>query len=352
MKKIERYLAHHIILSIFIVLFVLTALNLVFSFLGEFQRLKNNYQFLQALTYVGLNVPTTALQMLPISALIGCILGLGALAMNGELFVLPVYGTSLYRICWTTITSTFLFIALGLFVAEVLHPSLVQKAKAYRDTARAGEDRQETGIWWRQGNHYIYVEKIQNKKILRNINIISTNTNGKINQTLFASYATKTKSTLKLHDVKYVTYTPEEMKTHHQKTMHWPNDNLNTKLMKITTSMPQDMSLRNLYAYINYLKEQKLDTHRYHLAFYSKLFYPLTIIAFALLGASFVFGPLRSGTMGNRLFYGILTGLALLILQRVIEPASIVFGFSSIIATLLPSLLCFLVALILLRRAA
>ena len=69
-----------------------------------------------------------------------------------------------------------------------------------------------------------------------------------------------------------------------------------------------------------------------------------------LLAISFVFGPLRSATMGFRVFVAIAMGMGFTIVQRIMGPASLLYGFSPLIAVLLPVVLCALIGVILLRR--
>jgi lipopolysaccharide export system permease protein len=70
-----------------------------------------------------------------------------------------------------------------------------------------------------------------------------------------------------------------------------------------------------------------------------------------LVGISFVFGPLRDSTMGLRVFVGVVLGISFKILQDMLGPISIVFGFPVFLAVLLPALLCAGVGLYLLRRS-
>ena len=69
-----------------------------------------------------------------------------------------------------------------------------------------------------------------------------------------------------------------------------------------------------------------------------------------LLAISFVFGPLRSATMGSRVFVAISIGLVFTIMQRMMGPASLLYGFSPLVAVLVPIMICLLLGIFLLRR--
>ena len=77
---------------------VLSVLQVLFTYLGELGSLNENYGAWQAFLYVLWGAPRYLYEILPISALIGAVLGLGTLASNSELVVMRSVGISLWRI--------------------------------------------------------------------------------------------------------------------------------------------------------------------------------------------------------------------------------------------------------------
>ena len=69
------------------------------------------------------------------------------------------------------------------------------------------------------------------------------------------------------------------------------------------------------------------------------------------MAISFIFGPLRSVTLGQRVFTGVLVGFVFRIAQDLLGPSSQVFGFPPLLAVLLPAVVCAVAGLWLLRRA-
>jgi len=114
---------------------------------------------------------------------------------------------------------------------------------------------------------------------------------------------------------------------------------------------PDALSITGLWHYAGYLAAQGLDSGRYWLAFWTKLAQPLVTAALVLLAISFIFGPLRSVTLGQRIFTGVLVGFVFRIGQDLLGPSSLVFGFSPLLAVAVPALICLGIGLILLRRA-
>ena len=114
---------------------------------------------------------------------------------------------------------------------------------------------------------------------------------------------------------------------------------------------PNELSIRNLYYYINYLRNQNVANNDYSLSFWRKTLEPLATASLVLIAISFIFGPLRSVTMGQRVFTGVIFGVSFAILQRLLGPSSIVFGFSPLFAVLIPIILCAAFGVYLLNKA-
>ena len=76
------------------------------------------------------------------------------------------------------------------------------------------------------------------------------------------------------------------------------------------------------------------------------------LVSLVLVGISFVFGPLRSVSMGLRIFAGVITGVVFMIVQNLMGPSSLVFGFPPVLSVLIPIAICLLIGMALLRRAA
>ena len=88
MAKLDRYIGVHVFLAILSVLGVIVGLALLFAFIDELGDIEGGYGLLQALEYVLLTTPRRLYEMLPMAALIGCLIGLGTLASNSELTIM------------------------------------------------------------------------------------------------------------------------------------------------------------------------------------------------------------------------------------------------------------------------
>jgi len=126
---------------------------------------------------------------------------------------------------------------------------------------------------------------------------------------------------------------------------------LKPELLSTVIMEPESLSITGLWQYTHYLAEQGLNNGRYWLAFWVKVLQPLVTAALVLMAISFIFGPLRSVTLGQRVFTGVVIGFVVRISQDLLGPASLVFGFSPLLAVLIPAGACALAGFWLLRRA-
>ena len=78
-----------------LVLVVLLALAGLFEFIAELDDMQGDYQTPRVILYTLLRLPQLAFEMLPVAALIGSLLGLGALAANSEIIVMRSSGLSI-----------------------------------------------------------------------------------------------------------------------------------------------------------------------------------------------------------------------------------------------------------------
>lgn len=108
--------------------------------------------------------------------------------------------------------------------------------------------------------------------------------------------------------------------------------------------------MRELWAYINYLHDNTLESQHYRLAFWKKVFQPLAILAMVFLAIPFILGPLRQSSAGFRLLVALIVGFVFYVANALFGPLSIVYHLPPYWAALLPSLICMLVGGLLLRR--
>ena len=352
MRRLDRYIGSSVFLAIIAVLGVITSLALLFAFIDELDDVDGAYTAWGAASYVGLTAPQRIYEMLPMAALIGCLVGLGGLASNSELTVIRAAGVSIRRIVWAVMKPMLVLMFIGLLVGEYLAPWASSIAQANRSLAQSVGQAQSSkhGLWHRQGNEYIHVNAVQPGGKLIGVTRYEFDQQQRLLRSSFAQQGLYQDNYWQLEDVVYTDLQARTSSVTHAVSERWDVE-ISPQLLNTVVMDPDTLPISGLWQYAHYLNEQGLNANRYWLAFWVKVLQPLVTAALVLMAISFVFGPLRSVTLGLRVFTGVVVGFVFSIAQDLLGPASLVFGFAPIIAVVLPALICALCGIWLLRRA-
>ena len=352
----RRIVAKHVtkttVLAMLGTTLVLSFLQILFTYLGELGSLKPTYNAWQAFLYVIWGAPSYLYDILPVAALIGSVLGLGALASNSELIVMRSVGISLWRIVGWMMRSALLLIVLSFVLSEWVIPYTNEKAqsiKSQRSVAALGEVK---GYWSREGQRFIYIDYANSQGQLRNIQAIDFDQNYRLQSFVTAEKGQFLKDgqwTLeKSHQVDLLAQGNAIKTDHEQQALGLA---LQPKYVHMVTLDPDDLSPSQLISFMQYLSEYSQVPKTYELAFWKKVTSPFALITLVLIACSFIFGPLRQQSMGFRLVIALFTGLGFFYLQDFLGYASLVYAPSPAWFVLLPVVLMFIMGSYLLYRA-
>ena len=352
MTKLSRYIGTTVAASILMVLLVLLGFDAIAAIIDQAEDFTEHYGFLEALQFVALSIPGEVFELLPFAALVGCLAGLGALAGNSELLVMRSAGVTTARIIWMVMQPALIIMLLGMLNSEYLAPRTQSLAQSERAIALRESDTVASryGLWHREGNQFIHFDVVRPNGELFGISIYQFDNQRRLQRTLTAERAGFNGDHWQLEEVVELEFQPERIQRTGQATFAW-HSQLSPDLLNILSLDADALSIAGLWDYSNYLQSQGLNSDVYLLAFWKKVLQPLSAIALVLVAISFIFGPLREVTMGYRIFIGVLVGVVFNTVQNMLAPASMVYGFPPILASLLPILICIAVGLLLLRRA-
>ncbi len=336
-------------------LFVFGALFAFISFVSELQHVgMNNYGALQALVYVLLNLPQLLYQVFPSAMLLGGLLSLGALASTSELVVMRAAGISISRITVAVLKAGFLLIVLAVLLGEFLAPETISAAKTMRAEALEGRvltgDRR--GLWSKYDNNFVYIGTVLPDVQLRDVIVYELNDEHKLVKTTRAGQAYYDAESDKWH-LKNVTnseITVGGVKSSFNATETWPAM-VSTELFNVLNLEPEDMSATELWQYSHYLDEHELESDTFWLAFWVKVFTPLTSVGMLMIAVPLVLtSNARSGGTGQRILVGVMIGVAFYVFNRVINQMGVIYGITPVISAGMPSLLVIAVSAVLIRR--
>lgn len=354
MKVLHLYIGISVIKTVLTVILALIGLEIFIEFSKEVSDIGNgNYNFWHAFIYILMLLPTDIYQFFPMAGLLGSLMGLGLLASRSELIVMRAAGVSLIEITIVVIKTACIALIIALLMGEIIAPFTQQMAAKYKNTALSNGQALRTtkGIWVRNNHDFIHIGSASNQGHLENI--IRYQFDAK-NNLITSSLAAK--ADYKNNEWTFYNITGSKIINNQQIiTLHYDSQNwklkMNPRLLGTEEIDPDQKSLTQLYNYINYLNESGINAGRYEFALWQRIFQPFSVLVMILLAIPFIFGPLRSATVGLRMLTGAVVGIGFYMLNQFSGPISIVYEFPAFFAASLPILIVAFFGTFLLIRA-
>lgn len=341
MNILDRYIAKIIIEATLLALLVLIGMQSFMLFVGELHDIGiKNYGLLQALIYVPMQLPSNVYVFFPIAGIIGCIMGLGRLAVHSELIVMRAAGVSIAKITISVIKAAVLMLIIVTFIGEWWAPYLQHHADVRKTMAMSGGQTLNTmqGTWVRDGNNFIYINQVLPNGELQNVTRYQFANNHQLILASSAQTGTYQDGRWIFQNIEQSTLKKNQVTSQHFDQQKW-DVTFNPRLLRMTTLDPSQLSLPRLYHYIQYLKQTNQAASKTEFAFWQRVFQPLATLIMICLGVPFIFGPLRSVTMGLRILTGIVVGFGFYTLNQFFGPLSMVAQLPPLLAAALPAIL-------------
>jgi lipopolysaccharide export system permease protein len=347
-KILSRYVSKVVFFSILAVLSVVLAVDVIAAIIEEASDIKMDYGFVDALAYVATTLPRRIYENIPLSALIGCLVGLGLLASNTELVIMRSAGVSLLRIIGFVLRPVMLFIVAAVLLGEYAVPYTDQLAEGRRAMLLGKQDLSR-GFWNKENNEFIHVSVVFPSGDLFGVSRYQFDKDAELQSASFSASANFTERGWLERDGVVTYFGDQQTKAEQFAQREW-NSTMSPQLLRLVSMEPESLAVSELYHYANYLQQQGQSAGIHWLAFWNKALQPLTTLSLVLIAVSFIFGPLRESTTGLRIFAGVVTGIIFSTSQDLLGPASLVYGFPAFWAVLLPIAVSICIGLLLLRR--
>ncbi|MBL4607919.1 MAG: LPS export ABC transporter permease LptG [Pseudomonadales bacterium] len=351
MKILDRYIRRSVLGAFFIVLMIIVGLDLLSAFLAELEELERGYQTGEALRYVLMSFPRRVAEFIPVASLIGCLVGLGALANNSELIVMRAAGVSVGRIVFSVLKPTILILLMGGVLSEKVVPYTEQIAESERSLLKGGQDALKSGhgLWHREKDEIVHINAVTPDGRLYGISRYQFDDKGNMLKASFSEKGVYEKSSWVLTNTQTTEIFSDHTKVITQEQEQWLFS-LTPRTLSSAAVDPEYLDLLSLYRYSRYLDEQELNSSHYSLAFWKKILQPLVTVAMVLIAVSFIFGPLRSVSMSFRVLVGVVVGLVFQQAQDFFGYASLVYNVDPLAAILIPVSVCLAAGLYMMSR--
>jgi len=352
MRIIDNYIAKTVISGAFMVLLVLGSLFAFVDFISELDYVgKGQYSIFQAAMYVLYSLPKRLYEIFPTAVLIGSLLSLGTLAGNSEFTVMRAAGVSIMRIVFSVLRGGFILLIFVALIGELVVPA----SERYAQTLRAQHLEQSVslaeagGFWARDGQRFLYVGYVFPEMNLGKVNIYELSKNNQLKRVTRAETAQYKDGLWKLENIRQTEFTDNGVEGRSIKSEMWQTL-LNPDLFNVVSVEPDNMSAMDLYKYSDYLKNNDLDASHYELAFWIKIFTPLSSLVMLLIALPFIFGSQRSSGAGNRMLVGLLLGIGFYLLNRTVNHLGQVYHIYPLISASAPMILVAIASFYSLRR--
>ncbi len=357
-RIIDFHIGRAILQSTFVSLMVLTALSGLIRFVEQLKSIgRGSYELLDAAQFVLYTVPRDIEMFFPMAALLGGLLGLGALATNSELIVMQAAGLSRADIVKSAMKTSTILVVMVLLLGEFVAPKFEAKADEIRNNAiyESQAKTSQEHLWAKDGQHFVHIAKVDDYGVLNHLTIYEFDLKQALTQIIsaekavFSNKTSQDKGKWVLTNVSMTMFADDHIKTSQESKRTWFSS-LSPDKLNIVSVKPESLSLKNLIDYLDYLKSNEQDGSRYQLAFWRKIFQPITVAVMMLMALSFVFGPLRSTSMGARILMGVMIGFGFHITDKIFGPIALVYELPAALGALMPSLIFVLLAINLIRR--
>lgn len=349
MLRIDRYIMQRFLAGIVPALFLLLTL---FSFMTLAEELedvgKGSFMLPDALMVVFLTTPKRIVELLPVTALLGGLLGLGAMANHRELIAIRTSGISKLRIAQTVAV---LAVFLGFFITALqfwVVPGFEREAATLRGQAlqnteaRAGNSQ---AFWTRNNRNFIRVNGVQSDRTLTGVEIYSIDEHGRLTQLIEASNAFYTgQENWLLTGVLESHFEGEKVRETVRDSMQW-NGLLSAEQASVLILPLEALAPNDLVNTIANLKRNQLDTHQYEVVLWQQISLLPGLLAMALMSLPFLLGSVRAVSASQRAMIGGLVGIGFYLLQQLSGHLAGILGLDPSLVILTPPFVLLAIAI-------
>jgi lipopolysaccharide export system permease protein len=355
MRQLDGYIVRAILGPVALVTAVVLVLSGLFLFIGQQDDIGlGSYTAFDAAKYVLLNLPEQAWALLPVSALIGSLMGLGSLARGSEITVIRAAGISPARIAVSALMAAGILIVLEVALGEFIAPHLQQAARQNKAFSKLSEVTfgGGGGAWVKDGNLIISAARQSGERQFGGMMVFELSPDHHLKAIGHADRASSgANSGWMLRGYSESRFAAEDHVLARPAGERMLQTPVTAEFLGLAVENPNEMELMSLYRLIRYYQQNSLDARPYIFAFWSRIARTLGIAFAVLLAVPFVLGSLRSAGAGARTMVGLIVGIALFLLQRLIESGTLVFDLNPVILAWIPTTLLGIVRITLLARA-
>jgi lipopolysaccharide export system permease protein len=350
MMILDRYIASSFLKGMIPVLLLLLAL---FSFMALSEELEEvgegTFRLIDAFLVVLYTSPRRIVDLMPVTALLGGLMGLGALANYQELIAARGAGMSKARMARPVFQATLVVAVLVVLMQTLLIPVSERAASELRSKSLEATSFNAGGrleFWTRSGENFVHVSDVLFGRILEGIEIYNTDEVGRLKTLIQARQATIIGAdSWLLEDVRRTQLSELTATEDRLESIRWEHllsqEQADILILPVEALAPYD-----LVRYIHYLRENDLDTHHFRVIFWKQISVVIAVIAMGLLSLPLLVGSTRSVSASQRIILGGIIGIVFYLLQQATGHLAGLFNLIPSVTILTPVLVLLAIAVI------
>jgi lipopolysaccharide export system permease protein len=367
MTVIGRYLSREIALGVLFVLFGFLGLFAFFDLVNELDDLgRGAYRIQHAIAFVALTLPSHVYELMPIAALIGAIYALAQFASHSEFTAMRAAGMGRTLALRGVLIVGTAFAVLTAVIGEAVAPPAERLAQSLRLTslgsAVVGQFR--SGMWIKDTLRdvdgtplrlrFVNIGVLRPDASLDTLQIFEFDTEFTLRSVIRAERAVFVgDGRWRLTDIEETEFisgrTLDRLPTLSSRVVRqaereWASE-LGPEIVRVAMLDPDRMSLIGLVQYTRHLRENRQSAERYEIALWKKIVYPLAVIVMMTLALPFGYLQVRAGSIGYKVFAGIMLGIAFHFLNGLFSHLGLLNTWPAWLAVSIPSMVALAVAL-------
>ncbi len=343
MTILFRYIAKEIAVATAFLLVALLALFALFDLIRELGELgRGNYGLASVLLFVTLSQPAHVVVIFPVAALLGTLVAVSRMSVQSELTVMRASGLSIFKLAALAAAVGLVFSAIIFAFGEYIAPAAEEAAKKTRLSATTNviASKFRSGFWVKDERSFVNIQSVTLDSDLINIRIFEFDAAFRLKSIRVAERGKYVdKNRWSLQNVEITTF--EGGKNDGRARIvklpiaEW-HSAMTPSLLSVLRVKPEEMSIANLNAFIDHLRENKQNSTRYEVALWAKIFQPVGVIVMMLLAIPFAIQSTRAGGVGAKLVLGTMIGIGAYFLDQLAGNLTVLNEWPPLLGATLP----------------
>lgn len=302
-------------------LFSLVLLLALFSVLGLVELLedvgKGSFTILNAMSVITLEIPNRVIELLPISVLLGSVMGLGILVNNHEVSAMRASGLAISSFSKVIIFISLILSAFVFLAQNYLVPAAEKQAQRIKAHTIDQTNYTADGFWSKKNNQLIRIESLAGNNAATSIEIYQLSETGKILRIITAENAKiRLNGLWELKTVVDRTLNPTaKVSKKIIPSLLWQSF-LSSEQLDALVTPPHALSTYELLSYIKVNRRDGVDTRSHKLILWQRLVFPISLVAMGIIGIPIALSSIQARSTGVRSLFAGGIGIGFYLFQQ------------------------------------